>query len=231
VIRSLTADDTLSLSALNQAQAVALAQSRMLALAGTFERRLAQLAAQRVHLGSSGLTSTDIADWLRRQAVGQLADQLTGCLSINPEPAFIATPELADMAEFELLARERAKAGNTTLPGSVAAPLSGELEVERLFAAEAMYDELLTLGLQLGESGADHIPIRQAVLADSYNETAYRLSLLSLIGDPESHGDASIVAALAKLPFTLHGGEAVIEPEHPEVATLSDARLLPHTPN
>lgn len=230
VIRSLTADDTLSLSALNQAQAVALAQSRMLALAGTFERRLAQLAAQRVHLGSSGLTSTDIADWLRRQAVGQLADQLTGCLSINPEPAFIATPELADMAEFELLARERAKAGNTSLPGSVAAPLSGELEVERLFAAEAMYDELLTLGLQLGESGADHIPIQQAVLADSYNETAYRLSLLSLIGDPESHGDASIVAALAKLPFTLHGGEAVIEPEHPEVATLSDARLLPHLP-
>ncbi|BAK78425.1 hypothetical protein NH8B_3676 [Pseudogulbenkiania sp. NH8B] len=231
VVRRLTADDTLDLATLNQAQAIALAQSRMLALAGTFERRLAQLAAQRVHLGSSGLTSTDIADWLRRQQVGQLATQLSGCLSICPEPAFLATPELADVAEFELLARERAKAGVAVLPGAEAAPLADAPEVERLFAAEAMYDELLQLGLELGESGTAELPIARAVLADSYNETAYRLSLLSLLGDPESRGDASIVAALAKLPLQLAGGEAVIEPDHPEVAALSDARLRPHTPN
>ncbi|WP_293761794.1 hypothetical protein [uncultured Aquitalea sp.] len=228
VIRGLTGDDSLTLSSLNQAQAVALAQSRMLALAGTFERRLAQLAAQRVHLGSSGLTSTDIADWLRRQAAGQLAGHLGDSLSIGPEPAFLATPELADMAEFELLARERAKAGNAVLPGGQAAPMAEAPEMERLFAAEALYDELLTLGLQLGETGGGDLPIARAVLTDTYNETAYRLSLLSLIGDPETRDDAGIVAALAKLPFVLAGGEGVLEPDHPEVASLSDARLLPH---
>ncbi|VEB40792.1 Uncharacterised protein [Chromobacterium violaceum] len=66
------------------------------------------------------------------------------------------------------------------------------------------------------------------MLAGSYNETAYRLSLLSLIGDPETSNDQSIVAALAKLPFSLQGGDGVIAPDHPEVATLSDARLVAH---
>ncbi|OWY37677.1 hypothetical protein CEK28_15725 [Xenophilus sp. AP218F] len=222
VVRGLTADDTLSLVVLNQAQAIALAQSRMLALAGTFERRLAQLAAQRVHLGNSGLTSTDIADWLRHQGAGQLARQLAGILAISPEPAFLAAPEMADVAEFELLARERAKAGSMTLPGGEAAPVADAPEMERLMEAEAMYDLLL----QLGMSGARDAHIGEAVLADSYNETAYRLSLLSLLGDPETSNDQSVVAALAKLPFALAGGEGIIRPDHPEVAELSDARLV-----
>ncbi|WP_440028645.1 hypothetical protein [Chromobacterium amazonense] len=222
VVKSLTQDDTLSLTVLNQAQAIALAQSRMLALAGTFERRLAQLASQRVHLGNSGLTSTDIADWLRRQGAAALAGKLADAWSICPEPAFLSTPELADVAEFELLARERAKAGAQVLPGSEAAPMADAPEMERLLEAEDMYDALLTLGM----SGAADAHISQAVLADSYNETAYRLSLLSLIGDPETSNDQSIVAALAKLPFSLQGGDGVIAPDHPEVATLSDARLV-----
>ena len=95
VVRSLTADDTLSLATLKQAQAIALAQSRMLALAGTFERRLAQLAAQRVHLGSSGLTSTDIADWLRHLGSATLAGLLDGALRYGVEPAFLTTPSWA----------------------------------------------------------------------------------------------------------------------------------------
>ena len=51
-------------------------------------------------------------------------------------------------------------------------------------------------------------------------------SLLSLLGDPESSSDQSVVAALARLPLQLAGGDAVITPDHPEVATLSDARLI-----
>ncbi|MDE1714313.1 hypothetical protein PWG14_17495, partial (plasmid) [Chromobacterium amazonense] len=143
-----------------------------------------------------------------------------------PEPAFLSTPELADVAEFELLARERAKAGAQVLPGSEAAPLADAPEMERLLEAEEMYDVLL----QLGMSGETDAHISQAVLAGSYNETAYRLSLLSLIGDPETSNDQSIVAALAKLPFSLQGGDAVIETDHPEVATLSDARLVAAQP-
>jgi len=225
VVRSLTADDTLSLATLKQAQAIALAQSRMLALAGTFERRLAQLAAQRVHLGSSGLTSTDIADWLRHLGSATLAGLLDGALRYGVEPAFLTTPELGDVAEFELLGRERLAAADNALPQAARAEDADAPEMERLLEAEALYDTLLQLGLDAQPAG-DGFPIADAVLADSYNETAYRLSLLSLLGDPESSSDQSVVAALARLPLQLAGGDAVITPDHPEVATLSDARLI-----
>ena len=99
--------------------------------------------------------------------------------------------------------------------------MSGAPEIERLLEAEAMYDTLATLGMA-GETG---FPIDRAVLAGSYDETAYRLSLLSLLGDPDMRGDDSIVAQLARLPLRLTGGLGVTEPEHPEVACLSDATL------
>lgn len=219
VVRSLTASEHLSLAMLNQAQAIALAQSRMLALAGTFERRLAQLSAQRVHLGASGLTSTDIADYLRHQAAAPLASLLPGCLAFCPEPAFVSAPEMADVAEFELLARERAQASDASLPDGAAAPLADAPEMERLLEAESLYETLAGLECET--------PLAQAVLAPTYNETAYRLSLLALLGDPETRNDADVMTALSRLPLTLAGGEGIIEPDHPEVASLSDARLIP----
>jgi hypothetical protein len=218
VVRSLTASDSLGLSTLNQAQAIALAQSRMLALAGTFERRLAQLSAQRVHLGASGLTSTDLADYLRHQPVGTLAAMLDGCLGVCPEPAFLSGPEMADVAEYELLARERARDGTAIMPGAATAPAADAPELERLIEAEALYETLAALS---GETRID-----RAVLAGSYNETAYRLSLLALLGDPELGKEGDVMADLARLPLTLEGGEDTIEPDHPEVASLSNARLI-----
>ncbi|MFD2447668.1 hypothetical protein ACFSQE_03795 [Vogesella fluminis] len=221
VVRGLTCDERLSLTTLAQAQAIALAQSRMLALAGTFERRLAQLAAQRVHLGSSGLTSTDIADWLRHQGLARLAGLADGVIAANVEPAFLTTPELADVAEYELLGRERVREHDNALPAAASAETADAVEAERLLEAEALYDTLAAL--QLVPAGG--VPISDAVLAASYNETAYRLSLLSLLGDPESRSDRGVIAALAKLPLALSGGDAVLLLDHPEVASLSDAQL------
>ncbi|BEV73202.1 hypothetical protein THUN1379_26840 [Paludibacterium sp. THUN1379] len=222
VIRSLTASEDLSLATLNQAQAIALAQSRMLALAGTFERRLAQLSAQRVHLGTSGLTSTDIADYLRHLSAEQLATLLAERLSFCPEPAFLSGAEMADVAEFELLARERARAEEAVLPGAAAAPASEGVEIERLLAAESLYEALAGL--------REATPLSEAVLAETYNETAYRLSLLALLGDPETGKEGDVMADLARLPLRLVDEDGQIEPDHPEVASLSNARLVPPGP-
>ena len=221
VIRGLTSDDSLTLQTLSQAQAIALAQSRMLALAGTFERRLAQLAAQRVHLGGSGLTSTDIADWLRHQGIGALAGLADGLIAANVEPAFLTTPELGDVAEYELLGRERLAEQVHALPQAAQAETADALEAERLLEAESLYDTLLALGL----APVADVAISEAVLADSYNETAYRLSLLSLLGDPESRSDKGVIASLAALPLMLAGGDSVQVLDHAEVASISDARL------
>jgi len=219
VVRSLTSSEELSLAMLNQAQAIALAQSRMLALAGTFERRLAQLSAQRVHLGASGLTSTDIADYLRHQSAVTLAAMQDGCWSFSPEPAFLSTPEIADVAEFELLARERASAASAVLPVGEAAPTSGEPEIERLLAAESLYQALQQLDRAT--------PLSEVVLAATYNETAYRLSLLTLLDDPEMRNQPDVMSALARLPLSLVDGDGIVDPGHPEVASLSNAQLIP----
>jgi hypothetical protein len=218
VVRSLTASDELGLTTLNQAQAIALAQSRMLALAGTFERRLAQLSAQRIHLGVSGLTSTDLADYLRHQSSDTLAGLLAGHLWFSPEPAFLSGPEMADVAEYELLARERARDEMTVLPGAADAPAADAPEFERLLEAEALYQTLAGL--------VEDTPIADAVLAASYNETAYRLSLLALLGDAELGKEGDVMADLARLPLALDDGDGDIEPDHPEVASLSNARLI-----
>ena len=65
-----------------------------------------------------------------------------------------------------------------------------------------------------------------AVLASTYKETAYRLSLLSLLGDAEAALEKSIVAEIVKLPLSIEITGELHEPDHPEVASISAGRLL-----
>ncbi|BCL76505.1 hypothetical protein JHS3_22410 [Jeongeupia sp. HS-3] len=222
VMRELLADDTLDLPALNLAQSIAYAQSRMLRLTGVFQRRLSELAAQRVHLGESGLTSTNVADWLRSQSQDALATLADGLLSFHPEPLFATSDELLDIAEFEITGRVRTPTHVGELPTSSAAPLVGELEAERLLAAEALYEELAALA-SLGLPAS----LTDSVVADSYHETAYRLSLLALLGDADAALEQSVVADLVKLPLRLETDAEVELLDHPEVATITRGRLMP----
>ncbi|MGL6041567.1 MAG: hypothetical protein ACRC01_10260, partial [Deefgea sp.] len=65
-----------------------------------------------------------------------------------------------------------------------------------------------------------------AVLAPTYKETAYRLSLLSLLGDAEAALEKSIVADIVKLPLSIEITGELYEPDHPEVASISAGRLM-----
>ncbi len=217
VMRMILEDEALDLATLNQAQAIAYAQSRMLRLTGVFQRRLSELAAQRVHLGQSGLTSTNVADWLRGRSQHALAELGRDLLHFHPEPLFITPEEMFDVAEFELLERDRPESAGNALPTSNAAPLTSELEVERLLEAEALHEELAHL---VGETA-----LTELVLGDSYNQTAYRLSLLALLGDAEAATEASVVADLVRLPLRLETEDALDYPDHPEVAAITRGRI------
>ena len=219
IIRRITADDSLPLAVLNQAQAIALAQSRMLHLAGAFQRRLAQLAAQRVHLGQSGLTSTDIAAYLRRCSQAELARLAGGLLPALPQLTCLTPAEMADTAEFELCGRLRPTLDDDSLPPPAGAPEADADAVERLWMAEALYARLAEV--------REPTLLSDAVLADSWPETAYRLSLLALLGDPESRGEASVIAELARLPLQLDISPEMTALDHPTVAGLSRGLLLP----
>lgn len=217
VMRLILEDESLEMATLNQAQAIALAQSRMLRLTGVFQRRLSELAAQRVHLGQSGLTSTNVADWLRGQTQVALAELGHDLLLFHPEPLFITPDELLDVAEYELLERDRPEQGRSGLPASDAAPLASELEVERLLEAEALHEELTQL--------AGDAVLADVVLAETYNQTAYRLSLLALLGDADAATEASVVSDLVRLPLRLETEDALDYPDHPEVAAITRGTL------
>lgn len=219
VIRAMFEDEALDRRVLDQVQAIGMAQSRILRLTGSFQRRLNQLQAQRVHLGASGLTSSDIGDWLRTASQPELAGMVRGMLRFAPQLALATGAELLDVTEFELLERERVKAQQATLPSKMAAPLLDAPEAERLFEAEALYALLAGFTQPAG--------LAEAVLVDSYPETAYRLSLLSLLGDADAALEGSVVGDIVKLPLRLLHGAEVDLLDHPEVAALSRGALQP----
>lgn len=222
VMHAILDDDTLDLLTLNQAQAIATAQSRMLRLTSVFQRRLSELAAQRVHLGESGLTSTNVADWLRRLDQDELANLGRDLLIFHPEPVFVTADELLDISEYELVNRERLEYIESALPSSEVAEDVEAMEVERLLDAEALFEELGALAARGGTA-----ELFEQVVADTYNVTAYRLSLLSLLGDADAALEQSVVADLVRLPLFLEAEEGVELLEHLEVAAISRGRLRP----
>ncbi len=222
VMHAILDDDTLDLLTLNQAQAIATAQSRMLRLTSVFQRRLSELAAQRVHLGESGLTSTNVADWLRSLDQDVLADLGRDLLIFHPEPVFVTADELLDISEYELVSRERLEYIESALPSSEVAEDVEAMEVERLLDAEALFEELGALAARGGTA-----ELFEQVVADTYNVTAYRLSLLSLLGDADAALEQSVVADLVRLPLFLEVEEGVELLDHVEVAAISCGRLRP----
>lgn len=220
VIKEILSDDTLDLTTLNQVQAIALAQSRMLNLTSTFEKRLAQLQSQRVHLGESGLNSSNIAEWLRMRTQNQLAKLAEDMILYHPEPNFVTAGELLDIAEFELYERERPEIIKTDMPAQDRAPQHAHvLDKPVLVAAEALY---LTL-----QHITQPIALKDIVIAQTYRETAYRLSLMSLLGDAESAAENSVIADLVKLPLLVKTDGSVKTVAHPEVASISAGEVQP----
>jgi tellurite resistance protein len=219
VIREVLKDDANDRYVLQVAQAIASAQGRMLQMTGVFQRRSAELAAQRVHLGQSGLTSAHVADWLRGQSQEQLAELGRDLLEFHPDPLFAVSDILLDVAEHELLEREHVAEEAAALPASALATAVSELEAERFLLAEALHAQLRDLRTEA--------PLHAAVLADDYPETAYRLSLLSLLGDAEAALPGSVLADLVRLPLVFEVEAEVDALDHPEVAALSRGRLRP----
>ena len=102
---------------------------------------------------------------------------------------------MLDVAEYELLEREREKAREAVIPQALDAPLTGKVEVQRLLYAEAFRDGLHDLQTPR--------PLADVVLGENYAQTAYRMSLLALLNDPESKALTGPVADIARLPLKL----------------------------
>ncbi|MEK6708034.1 MAG: hypothetical protein AABY81_04405 [Pseudomonadota bacterium] len=196
IIRAITADGDLDTATYRIAHSIGQAQSRMLRMTGVFQRAVNSLERQRVHLGQSGLSSSDIVAWLRKLSQERLVAIANQALIAYPQPLFVTPNEMLDTAEYELLEREREKAAHSILPPSSDAPETGRIEAERLVLLEQFLGNLNSI--------ATDADLGDVVVGGDYPQAAYRMSLLALLNDTESGILTGPVAELATAPFRLN---------------------------
>lgn len=177
------------------ARELGLAQARLLAMASQFNRALQQADRQRVTLGSTGITTTDVRRWL--QDVPFLENLALGALSRPVHPVFVAQHELLDGCEAEFERDRPAPPTPEPLPTGLAAP-PGEL------AVMSLPPEMGQLQALLGRWTGDSVQLndlRPAVLGGSYARAAYRAQLLPLLGDPQAQHLAGATGDMARQPW------------------------------
>lgn len=197
IITQIAADGELDAATHRAAQQVGRAQSAMLRQASVFQRALNQLDRHRVHLGASGLSSSDVNRFLRGLDADALATLSEGVLARTVAPAFVLAPIALDIAEYELVEREREAQEDAALPPAQDAPDDTQAPVsENDYAhAEQWLAQMAALDT------ATDAPLSDWVPQDGFAVSAYRLSLLGLIGDPGAENRNGVSAAIAQLPL------------------------------
>ncbi|MBD9378992.1 hypothetical protein [Pseudoxanthomonas sp. PXM04] len=223
LIRDIAADGDLDTATHRVAQQIGRAQSALLRQASVFQRALNQLDRHRVHLGASGLSSSDVNRFLRARDIDALAALADDVLVRTPMPAFVLGPIALDVAEYELVEREREGQESTALPPAQQAPSDTQAPVAQndYAHAEQWLDQLA--GLDQEAPLADWVP------QESFALSAYRLSLLGLIGDAGAENRQGVGASLAQLPMQWRVEPVFEEVQRAGVAYMSRGQLLPQS--
>jgi hypothetical protein len=228
ILRAITSDERADSATHRAAQAIGRAQSALLNMQGMFSRALNQIERQRVHLGQSGLSTTDVKRWLL--AHDDLASLAAGAIDRPVVPLFVTPAEMIDVAETEILTERAAVAGPGGLPTGQDAPLT----INDNPAIQAELDSWLmrlsdfaNLGTfpEFTEDSPKQVPIQDSLLPASFAVASYRASLLPLLGDAAEASLQGATAQLARLPVRFDATDAMIALDDPEVAAMSVATL------
>ncbi|WP_257388378.1 hypothetical protein [Tahibacter caeni] len=219
IVKLIAQDEELDPATHRVAQQIGRAQSAMLRQAAVFQRALNQLDRHRVHLGGSGLSSSDVNQWLRALSADQLAALARDVVAERLAPAFVLGDIALDVADFELVEREREVGTVETLPEARGAP-------EQATAPIAANDYALAQDWQAQLAAlVDAAPLAALVPSADFATSAYRLSLLGLLGDPAAHAREGALAELARLPLQLELSGALEDVDGAGVARISAGRL------
>jgi hypothetical protein len=216
------------------ARALGLAQSRLLAMASQFNRALQQVDRQRVTLGTTGITSTDVKRWLQTQI---RLDQLSEAALYSPVALVVLAPhEMLDVTESEF---ERDRPGalhDERLPAAQAAPV-GDLTAVALPQELGAFSTLLAqwgmehVSATTGDNSTTHHSVHAALLADvgevtaRYAQVAYKAQLLPLLGDTQAQDLPGATGELARQPWRVQWHTDLTAIEHPAVTHLSSGQL------
>ncbi|WP_206859792.1 hypothetical protein [Lysobacter changpingensis] len=221
IVKEIAADEELDAATHRVAQQIGRAQSSMLRQASVFQRALNQLDRHRVHIGASGLSSTDVNRFLRGMDTDALAALADDALARVVAPAFMLAPIALDIAEYELVEREREAQEDASLPPAQDAPDDTQAPVaENDYAhAEQWLSQLTSLERDADTALSDWVP------QDGFAVSAYRLSLLGLIGDPGAENRNGVSASIAQLPLRWKVGTQFEQVNRAGVAYMSRAWL------
>ena len=223
VIYSITQDGNADPATQRAAQAIGRAQSALLNMQGMFSRALNQVERQRVHLGQSGLSTTDIKTWLMQHA--DLASLADDAIDIPVKPLFATPGEMIDVAETEMFAERQNQ--NFALPAGLDTAFQVQNDVALYTQLDAWLASLQQLGQQAGEQGLPlGVDVQHVLLPNSFAVASYRASLLPLIGDKDQASLQGATAHLADLPMQFALTDNLTAVEDSVVASLSDARLM-----
>ena len=222
VMAGLLADPEVPFDLARVAQRIGLAQSRLARVDAAFQRALNKIEAQRVTLGGSGISSSDVAGWLRRLDGPALAELATGALAMAPELTLLAGGhELRDRAELALSDEARRIEADTALPPAEDAPSNRTPEREDLRLLQHFSQRLA----RLAEPGSTPAPLASLVAGCGFPAASYRLSLLALLADGGGEGGATPadgpIGEFMRLPLDVLFEAGTVKLGEDEIAAIS----------
>jgi hypothetical protein len=214
------------------------AQSRLLAMASQFNRALQQVDRQRVTLGTTGITSTDVKLWLQTQA--GLESLMNDAIAQPVSLGLVSPHDMLDVTEAEF-ERDRPQAiAAEALPSAQVAP-AGDLTAVALPQELGALSELLAqwgllaapaAGAEAADAALHWRDISQAVLHPlegedhaRYAQVAYKTQLMPLLGDAQAQDLPGATGQLARQPWRVQWRTDVLALDHPAVSHLSAGHL------
>lgn len=229
-----------------EARAIGQAQARLLSMASQFTRALQQADRQRVTLGSTGLTTTDVRAWL--QGHPALFELMGEALSVPVRPVLVSQHDLIDVAEGEF-ERDRPDAQNAAGLPPPAEAATGSLEtlslppeLGNLIGLLDRWSEMATQeAAQRAEQGPDEAqpntdapsgtrPLSDAILGGRFAQAAYRLQLMPLVGDAQAQTLKGLTGDLARAPWQWQFTPRHTTTTDEAVALISEGTLSPVLP-
>lgn len=224
IIQAITTDPDADAATHRAAQAIGRAQSALLNMQGMFSRALNQIERQRVHLGQSGLSTTDIKTWLMRHE--DLAGLARDAVALPVTPMFITPSEMIDVAETELFT-DRKNTADAALPtGEDAHIAQSEASI-----MPVELDAWLTRLSSFATSSEPSTRVHDTLLPAHFAVASYRASLLPLLGDESEAALQGGTATMARLPLEFVPCDGMVNLKDPHVAAISVATLSPKSEN
>jgi len=199
------------------AQQIGQRQSRLMRMSSVFQRELAEISRQQVHLSHGGLSSSELAAWLKERSLDELAGFAAGQLAFSPESIFILPDVMVDNTE-EFVTRDQPNRRLSAMPAPA------EVEYVNDIEHEPPYQLVALTGLLAGLEAP--LALSDVIVGGSFSDASYRLSLLSFLGeqnvDPE-------LAPLAALPLRVRWDESLeLQPiGRDEIAAMSGGHIEP----